>query len=558
MHCINLLTKNIRNMRRKVLFSIGIFSISCVCLPLSASINIDDSTYNNDIEEIQPVFEDNLDSLLNLYYMQQTSSINDESLSNISADDQAGSYQSIPDSVYISRLKAIPSAIPLTYNQIVRRYIEMYTQRKKDRIQKMLGMCNYYFPIFDDIFDYYGLPNELKYMSIIESALNPRARSRTRAVGIWQFMYGTGKLYGLTINGLIDERRDPIKSTYAAAQFSKDLYDIFNDWQLVIAAYNCGPGNVSRAIRRSGGKRNFWDIYPYLPRETRGHVPAFIAAVYTMNYYKEHNIIPVENNFPQKVDTVMINENMHLAQISNVLNIPIELLRDLNPQYIKDIIPGKGTPCAIILPAEYITKFIDQAAAISAYKDSIYFNPNEIVKEPTYSKYSSTKNKKQSYSQVSTPKGYISISYQVKQGDNLGFIADWFDCRVNDILDWNNLYSSRIKAGQRINIMVPQTKASYYKKINAMSLEEKQQLKNNNIKADSPSKTNSSSTNTPSSSNKSIEKTSFVYYTVKSGDTLWEIAQKYPGITLEDIREWNNLPKNAHIMPGQQIKIKVM
>ncbi|MGC8804079.1 MAG: lytic transglycosylase domain-containing protein, partial [Bacteroidales bacterium] len=295
-------------------------------LPIVVGAGLQDSLYVDDVELIQPVFEDNLDSLLNLYYMQQNNTTYNDDLV-LEPTDADSAFQYIPDSVYISRLQALKSGVPLTYNKIVRRYIEMYTQRKKDKVQRMVGLAQYYFPLFDDIFDFYGVPNELKYMSIIESALNPRARSRTRAVGIWQFMYGTAKLYGLTINGLVDERRDPIKATHAAAQFSKDLYDVFKDWQLVIAAYNCGPGNVSRAIRRSGGKRNFWDIYPYLPRETRGHVPAFIAAVYTMNYYREHNIQPQQTGFPIKVDTVIIHDDLHLMQVAEVLNISIDLLR---------------------------------------------------------------------------------------------------------------------------------------------------------------------------------------------------------------------------------------
>ncbi len=510
---------------------------------LSNSVRQDDTTYIDDVEMIQPIYEDNLDSLLNLYYMQQGDSNNDFP-TELPAEDTLSDVKLIPDSVYIQRLLKIPSGVKLTYNQIVRRYIEMYTQRKKDKVQRMLGLAEYYFPIFDDIFDYYGLPNELKYMSIIESALNPRARSRTRAVGIWQFMYGTGKLYGLTINGLVDERRDPIKATHAAAQFSKDLYDIFQDWQLVIAAYNCGPGNVSRAIRRSGGKRDFWEIYPYLPRETRGHVPAFIAAVYTMNYYKEHNIIPLKVDLPYKIDTIVIRENVHFAQIAEVLQIPIELLRDLNPQYIRDIIPGKISAYPLVLPVDYIGKFIDLSDKIYAFKDSIYFNINDLLKEPNYTRKS--KNGKIIYSQK-PPKGYTRIVYTVKQGDNLGSIAERYRVRVNDILDWNNLYSTRIKAGQKIYILVPQkSTTNLVEKSN--KVEEKPQIKNNNTDG---SQTKSSKVN----NNKTNEQ--FIYYTVKQGDTLWDIIKKYPGITLNDLEQWNNLSDHK-IFPGQQLKIKIM
>lgn len=516
---------------------------------------LQDSLYVDDVEQIQPIFEDNLDSLLNLYYMQQGNSVsNDDMIMELPSEDST--FLQLPDSVYVSRLQAIRSGVPLTYNQIVRRYIEMYTQRKKDKVGRMVGLAQYYFSIFDDIFDYYGVPNELKYMSIIESALNPRARSRTRAIGIWQFMYGTAKLYGLTINGLVDERRDPIKATHAAAQFSRDLYDVFKDWQLVIAAYNCGPGNVSRAIRRSGGKRNFWDIYPYLPRETRGHVPAFIAAVYTMNYYREHNIVPQQSGFPIKVDTVMIHDDLHLMQVAEVLNIPIDLLRDLNPQYIQDIIPAKGSSYALILPSDYVAKFIDQSEKIFAYKDSIYFNPANILKEPNY-----TRNVHYKRGKIIAPKGYAAITYRVKEGDNLGLIATWFNCRVNDILEWNNLYSSRIRVGQKLVLLVPATKAGYYRKIDLLSFEKKQQLKGDKISQnteESNTKTNITTSEKASKSKANNNNGNTVYYTVKQGDTLWEIARKYPGITLKDLREWNNLPPNAHIVPGQQLIIKTM
>ncbi|MCX7986331.1 MAG: LysM peptidoglycan-binding domain-containing protein [Bacteroidales bacterium] len=540
-------------MKQKLLVLIGGTIIS---LNIWAT-GLQDSLYLDEVDQIQSVFEDNLDSLLNLYYMQQGNTFNnDDMLIDIPSEDSL--LQHLPDSVYINRLHSLRSGVPLTYNQIVRRYIEMYTQRKKDKVQRMIGLAQYYFPLFDDIFDYYGIPNELKYMSIIESALNPRARSRTRAVGIWQFMYGTAKLYGLTMNGLVDERRDPIKATHAAAQFSKDLYDVFKDWQLVIAAYNCGPGNVSRAIRRSGGKRNFWDIYPYLPRETRGHVPAFIAAVYTMNFYKEHNILPTQSGFPIKVDTIIVRDDLHLMQVAEVLNIPIDLLRDLNPQYIRDIIPAKGTSYTLILPADYVTKFIEQSDKIFAYKDSIFFNPSELLKEPNYTRYAYKRQ-----GRYSVPKGYATVIYRVKEGDNLGFIATWFDCKVNDILDWNELYSSRIRVGQRLQILVPQSKAGYYRKIDMMSFEEKQQLGSTKTNQNNGSNsTTLKKKETQSSSDvrdrSSDSKASVVYYTVKQGDTLWEIVRKYPGITLKDLREWNNLPPNAHIVPGQQLIIKMM
>jgi membrane-bound lytic murein transglycosylase D len=272
------------------------------------------------------------------------------------------------DSVYIDRLERLPVQVDLAYNKMVRNYIRVYTGKRRELVQVVLGLSEYYFPIFDEIFDYHSIPLELKYCSIIESALNPRAVSRARATGIWQFMYGTGRMYGLTINSLVDERRDPIKSTHAAARFMKDLYRIYGDWTLVIAAYNCGPGNVNKAIRRSGGKRNFWDIYYYLPRETRGHVPAFIAATYTMNYHQEHLLYPRPIELPIPADTIMVNDNLHLEQVAAVLGIPIEMLRDINPQYKYDIIPGKEKSYALKIPVKYSMQFLELEDSIFTWR----------------------------------------------------------------------------------------------------------------------------------------------------------------------------------------------
>jgi len=501
----------------------------------------EDSLAISDVIQIKPVFDDNLDSLLNLWYVQQSTVAEDLVSDSLFADSL---HTSIPDSVYINRLSRIPSVFKLTYNPVVRKYIEMYTQQKRDRVQVMLGLAEYYFPIFDDIFDYYGIPNEIKYMSVIESALNPRARSRTRAIGLWQFMYGTGKRYGLTINSLVDERRDPIKATHAAAQFSKDLYQIFGDWQLVVAAYNCGPGNVNKAIRRAGGKKDFWDIYRYLPRETRGHVPAFIAAVYTMTYYKEHNLIPLPITVPLRIDTIMINRELHLKQVADVLKIPLIQLRDMNPEYIQDIIPAKGNLIyPLTIPVEYATKFIDLQDSIYSYKDSLYFNSKQLLKSPNYNTYKGAGIK---------PSGnYIVVYYTVKPNESLGLIAEWFDCRINDLMDWNDLYNYRIRAGQKLVVYVPRKSVTYYQQINDMTLNEKQQLKNKGTAStvQQPQKNTSQS---------QVNTGNFVYYIVKQGDTLWDIAKQYPGISGEDIRRWNNLSENAMIIPGQKIKIKIM
>ena len=255
-----------------------------------------------------------------------------------------------PDSVYKERLSRINSIISLPYNSIIRSHIHVYTERRIESTCAILGLQDYYFPMIEDIFDSFGLPAELKYMAVIESALNPTAVSRVGATGMWQFLYSTGRLYGLTINSVVDERRDPVKATYAAARYLKDMYNIYHDWVLVIAAFNCGPGNVDKAIRRSGNHRDYWEIYYRLPRETRGYIPQFIAATYVMNYYKEHHIKPLQIDIPLSTDTIMVTKDIHLSQISEVMNVPIEELRALNPEYKTGLIPGNTKPQSLTLP----------------------------------------------------------------------------------------------------------------------------------------------------------------------------------------------------------------
>ena len=268
---------------------------------------------NDDSTEL---IERDLDSLLNNWFIRMSVDRNDL----LQQDSVIGEFS---DSVYKDRIGRINSVIILPYNNIIRNHIHVYTERKVDRFRVMLGLQDYYFPMIEDIFDSYGLPVELKYMAVIESALNPNAVSRVGATGLWQFMYSTGRMCGLTINSVVDERRDPVRATHAAAKYLKDLYGIYNDWILVIAAYNCGPGNVNKAIRRSGNRKDYWEIYYRLPRETRGYIPAYVAATYAMNYYREHNITPIQIDLPLAVDTVMVSRDIHLEQIAAVLDLPV-------------------------------------------------------------------------------------------------------------------------------------------------------------------------------------------------------------------------------------------
>ena len=347
---------------------------------------------------------------------------------------------SLPDSVYKARLQALPCVIELPYNERVRAFIIRYIKRSPKQVARLMRMGEYYFPVFEEYLARYNLPYELKYLPVIESALNPMARSHAGAAGLWQFMPGTAKLYGLEVNSLVDERMDPIKSTEAACRFLTSLYNIYFDWNLVIAAYNCGSGNVNKAIRRAGGKRDFWSIYPYLPKETRNYVPIFIAANYAMNYGEKHGICkaPIENTM--LTDTIRTTQRMHLHQVSKSLDIPIEELRRLNPQYSRDILPG-GTPYALVLPAEKTGIFIDRENSILAYKaDSLINNRRAEI----------------DLAKVTSITGAYRINgvtyYTIKNGDTLGGIAKKFHCTVKQLKQWNGLTSDNIRAGKKLKI----------------------------------------------------------------------------------------------------------
>lgn len=271
------------------------------------------------------------------------------------------------DQEYIDRLQRLQTVMEMTYNPVVRRYIDLYTGRLRRSVSFMLAASNFYVPIFEEALDRYGLPLELKYLPVIESALMPSAKSHAGAAGLWQFMIGTGRRYGLDQSSLIDDRLDPIKSSDAAARYLRDLYKLYGDWNLVIAAYNCGPANVEKAIRRANGARDYWAIYPYLPRETRGYVPGFIAANYAMTYYCEHNICPMQSTLPQGTDTIHVNRDLYFEQIADICHVNIDVLRDLNPQYRTNLIPGNSQTCVVRLPFSAINAFIDAKDGIYTY-----------------------------------------------------------------------------------------------------------------------------------------------------------------------------------------------
>lgn len=443
------------------------------------------------------------DSLLSLWYQQRDLNLMEIEPSDI---DTIEMVSDIPDSVYISRLQKLNPYISVPYNRIIRNHIVYYTQKMPEKMERILGLATYYIPIFEEIFDQYDMPLELTAMAVIESALNTKAVSRARAKGMWQFMYSTAKRYGLTINSYVDERFDPIASAHAAARYLRDSYLIFGDWSLAIASYNCGAGNVNKAIRRSGGSKDFWEIYPYLPRETRGYVPSFFAALYAMKYYKEHNLTPEFIPMPPHTDTIKVNKMLHFEQIAHYTGASIEELRTHNPQYLHDIIPGTEKEYILQLPYQYTGAFIDHEKEIYAYKDSVYFSPAAMK-------------------QIQQSAEPSKITHRVKRGETLSHIALRYGVSVRNIQRWNGI-GTRIREGQRLAIYT---------------------------NGSGPSAKSSSSSGGKVSTSVS---NGYVMYTVRSGDNLWNIAKKFSGVSVSDIQRLNGLSKNSKIYPGKKLKIK--
>jgi membrane-bound lytic murein transglycosylase D len=469
-----------------------------------------------------------LDSLVNTWYVKMAMKEFPAGFIN----DSTGTEFS--DSVYIQRISRINSIIRLPYNSIIRNHIHVYTVKQRKNFSAVLGLMNYYFPMVEDIFDSYGLPAELKYMAIIESALNPNAVSRAGATGLWQFMYSTGRMYGLTINSLIDDRRDPVKSTHAAARYIKDLYQIYNDWILVIAAYNCGPGNVNKAIRRSGNRKDYWEIYYHLPRETRGYIPQYVAATYAVNYFAEHNILPLPLNIPVSTDTIMVTKDIHLNQISEVMGIPLGELRALNPQYRSGLVPGTAKPLSLTLPMSHLGDFIDLNDTIRNYKPDLYLTRINRTADPSRSVYL-----------PADVKGKTKLIYTVKDGDNLGFISEWYRVGLSDLRYWNNIYRNTIRVGQKLAVYVDPSKSDYYSRINNMTFAEKQQMTG---KAVPPNPV--LTTSHPESDGE------FITYTVRNGDTIWDIAKMFDNVSTTDVLTLNNISDPGKIKVGQVLKIK--
>jgi membrane-bound lytic murein transglycosylase D len=471
-----------------------------------------------------------LDSLVSSWYVRIAMKDNPEILS----DDTVGLQY--PDTVYDSRLNKINSIIKLPYNNIIRNHIHVYTIKQRDKFSVVLGLKDYYFPLIEDIFDSYSIPAELKYMAVIESALNVNAVSRMGATGLWQFMYSTGRFYGLTINSVVDERRDPVKATHAAAKYLKDLYNIYNDWTLVIAAYNCGPGNVNKAIHRSGNKKDYWDIFYRLPRETRGYIPQYVAATYAVNYYADENIRPFPLNIPVSTDTIMVNRDIHLSQISAVIGIPLGELRALNPQYRTGLVPGSAKPMSLTLPMSHLNDFINRYDTIASYKSDVYLTKSNRIEDPSRSSYL-----------PADIKGKTKLIYIVKDGDNLGYISEWFGVGLSELRYWNNIYRNTIWVGQKVIIYVDPPKSEYYSKVNSMSFEEKQAMVGKSVPADQQISQVISNTDSDGD---------YIIHTVRYGDTIWDIVKLYDNVSASEVLSLNNISDPQKIHVGQKLKIK--
>ncbi len=581
-----------------------------------------------------------LDSLSNLKYFENSRQIN-EQLSRNKYNFLPNFVPSYPDSVYYYRLQRldVESPISLTYNAYVKNFIDLYANRRRALMERVMGLAQIYFPMFEQKLDQYNLPLELKYLAIVESALRPDARSRVGASGLWQFMYGTGKVYGLEVTSYVDDRCDPVKSTVAACRHFCDLYNIYNDWLLVLAAYNSGPGNVNKAIRRSGGKKSFWEIRPFLPAETRDYVPAFIAVNYVMHHAAEHNLYPVRPRITyNEIDTVAVRKPLNLTLLAEKLKISKDELEFLNPGFLKGYIPATDlNPYYIRLPQRSVADFVNNEQSLYAFYQLKPYEPNQVVStdEPEFILKKKT--------------------HKVRKGETIASVAKKYHCTTGEIKRWNRLRSSKLKYGQYLAIYTrvknPNYDASLASKAQAAKKEKQELLgspdslnlaeatadtieiddeqvagtdipvqkqrplpstaKNNKpqpvkpvyhivkkgeflskiaakhhvtveeikewnnlskstvfigqkLRVNNPDQatvadlvpdTTQKNVNAKVSNKSNNANVRNITYTVQAGDTLWSIAQKYDGVTVEQIRQWNNLPKGNNIKVGQKIKV---
>lgn len=503
-----------------------------------------------------------LDSLVQLHFFDQKKLLFDSIYPNVYGFDSAY-VPAYPDSVYKQRIAVLNlhTPIELVYNNHVKSFIELYAQRRRDLTQRIMGLSYVYFPMFEEVLDRYDIPLEMKYLAVIESALNPTAGSHMGARGLWQFMYGTGRVYGLQVTSMVDYRHDPYKSTVAAAEHLRDLYQIYEDWFLVLAAYNAGAGNVNRAIRRAGGIRDYWAVWPFLPRETRSYVPAFIAVNYVMNHPAEHNLYPLHPGMVMYgTDTVTVREVLHFDQLHEMLGIPMEDIKFFNPQFRREIIPASAeNPYVIRVPSEFIGPFLNNETELYAFKTQKGLEREKLLKQiesisdrsihvvrsgenlgliarryrvsvgqlKTWNNlrsntiYPGQRLTVYSSGAPSRPSGQPPVQrsstatyHTVRSGENLGLIAQRYRCSVNDLRQWNSISGSIIRPGQRLRVYPPEQTAL-----------------------------------------QSELEGEYVIHTVRSGDTLWDIARAYDGVTIDQIKRLNKLGNSSRIRPGQKLRI---
>ena len=504
-------------------------------------------------------FETDTEKLLQNWYVQNYTILDEEV--------ESKSSNEVSEEEYIKRLSQIPATIEMPYNQEVRKYIDMYVNRRRTMVEAMLGMSLYYMPIFEQALEQEGMPLELKYLPIVESALDPVAKSRVGAAGLWQFMIRTGKGLGLEINSLVDERLDPYKSSVKAAKYLKQLYNIYKDWSLAIAAYNCGPGKVNQALRRAGGSgKDYWQIYAFLPKETRGYVPAFIAANYVMTYFKKHNISPALAKKPILVDTVQVTRRIHFNQISSVLDIPVEALRVLNPQYRKDVIPGNVRPYTLALPSQQIYSFLMSEDSIVS-KNASKYQPRLVV-EPQMTQVASDEGGEYEWETKTVTK-----IHKVRRGETLGGIAAKYKTTVSAIKKANGMRNNNIGVGKRLKIKTTE-RVKVYKPAAEETPEElaaadslaleaaiaganeeevKKETPAAKKKPEPKKREEKKKAETKSKTKSKKQSASSGTHVVKSGESLYVIAERH-GITVNELKRANSLSNNK-IKPGQKLTI---
>ncbi|MDP4265828.1 MAG: LysM peptidoglycan-binding domain-containing protein [Bacteroidota bacterium] len=504
------------------------------------------------------------------------------------------------DSIYDQRIKKLNanSAFKLVYNQDVKAYINVYAVQKRKLTARILGMAKMYFPYFEEKLDKYNMPLELKYLAAVESAINPRAKSPAGAGGIWQFMYGTGIMYNLEETSYVDDRYDPYKATIAACRHMKDLYNMYHDWALVLAAYNSGAGNVNKAIRRAGGIMDFWKIQRYLPKETQAYVPAFIAVVYVMNYAQEHNLYPILPKYLHfEIDTVHIHQQVSFAQISETLKIPYEDIEFLNPTYKKGIIPFNAEkPYSLVLPKNQIGNFINNETAIYNYKTKEEILQEELLAKKIAEQLEKEKelalkhdailakrmrksNASDSSSDIATSESKRSISksedvsrktHIVKKGETLCQIASKYGCTIYNLKEWNSGKSKNIMVGSVLYVSAPVKLKNKNTEKSLTATKSKAEKTNSNAennlqtnKDDSSENVSDDNSNSGNSQKKENSKHNikhekkYVYHTVQKGDTLWSIANQYKSLSIEEIKKLNNISGPADLKPGQKIKVAI-